>query len=145
MLGKVLESEESTDISAERVRGGEGGGLRGTNEKLTSEPLGKESPMEYYERMKAEKAAKRTAKREARRARMEEGGEEDEEEEEEGGKRAITYQVCVCVNASCRGYMSHAIMYLTTTVWALCELELYCYIFGQKYDTVDQLVVRLLS
>ena len=91
MLAKVLESEESTDISAERVRGGEGGGLRGTHEKLTSELLGKESPMEYYERMKAEKAAKRRAKGEARKARMEEGGEE-EEEEEEGGKRAITYQ-----------------------------------------------------
>lgn len=101
-MAKVLESDEGTDISAEIVRGGEGGELRGTHEKLTS---GKESAVEYYERMKAEKAAKRMAKREARRTRMEEGGGDDEEEEEEGGKRAITYQVCVC-QCKLQGYVT---------------------------------------
>ena len=51
-------------------------------------PVG-EDPLEYYERMKAEKRARKKAREEGR-DRQFEGQEEGEEEE---GKRAITYQV----------------------------------------------------
>ena len=65
----------------------------------------KEDPLEYYERIKAEKRALKRARKEAWREKMERGeAKEDEAEvEEEGGKRAITYQVCgvcVCVEAN---------------------------------------------
>ena len=53
-------------------------------------------PLEFYERTKAEKAAKKRAKETAgQRAEGGRQGEEGEEGEEEDGKRAITYQVMV--------------------------------------------------
>lgn len=57
----------------------------------------KEDPLEYYERIKAEKRERKKARKEAWREKVERGEVKEVEameEEEEGGKRAITYQVC---------------------------------------------------
>ena len=91
----MLENHDGCDVSVEEEE------LQDAVNEVASGSSLKEDPLDYYERIKAEKRALKRARKEAWREKMERGEakvDEAEEEEEEGGKRAITYQVCgVCV------------------------------------------------
>ena len=94
----MLENHDGCDVSAEEEE------LQDAVNEVESGSSLKEDPLDYYERIKAEKRALKRARKEVWREKMERGEvkeDEAEEEEEEGGKRAITYQVCdVCVEAN---------------------------------------------
>ena len=86
----MLENHNGCDVSVEEEE------FQETMSEVASGSGLKEDPLEYYERIKAEKREKKRARKEAWREKVERGEAEEDEamEEEEGGKRAITYQVC---------------------------------------------------
>ena len=86
----MLENLNGCDVSVEEEE------FQETMSEVASGSGLKEDPLEYYERIKAEKREKKRARKEAWREKVERGEAEEDEamEEEEGGKRAITYQVC---------------------------------------------------
>ena len=87
----MLENHNSCDVSVEEEE------FQETMSEVASGSGLKEDPLEYYERIKAEKRERKKARKEAWREKVERGEVKEVEameEEEEGGKRAITYQVC---------------------------------------------------